>query len=394
MVVARDVTEQNELQATRMRADRMTALGTLAAGVAHEINNPLTYLLLDLERVLRRFRTLAASQDPGGDLTREDLEACLRSLTRAVEGADRVRQIVRSLVIFSQGNVEHRGLVDVRGIVESAVQMAWHEIRHRARLDKNLREVPPVEANEAQLGGVFLALLVNAAQAIPEGHADENAVGVATRADDLGNVIVEITDTGTGIAPEALPRIFDPFFTTKGALAGVGLGLSIAHGIVRDLGGTLRARSDRGKGSTFTLSLPAARPYRRVSSGAWRALTAERKRVLVIDDEPLVREAIAEALSGEIEVTHVGDARRGLELLLGAPTPFDLVLCDLMMPVMTGMDLYVEVVRTAPNLAGRIVFMTGGVFTGRAKSFLESVGNSCLEKPLQIGKLRSLLARS
>jgi CheY-like chemotaxis protein len=258
---------------------------------------------------------------------------------------------------------------------------------------KQLREVPPVEANEAQLGELFLTLLVNAAQAVPEGHADVNEVRVTTCVDEAGAVVVEVMDTGTGITPDALPRIFDPFFTTKGGVAGVGLGLSIAHGIARDLGGSLSVASEPGKGSTFRVSLPAARSYRK-SSGRWRTVPPARKRVLVIDDEPLVRAAIAEALAAENEVVHVGAAKEGLALMLAAREPFDVVLCDLMMPVMTGMDLYVEVVRAAPSQAGRIVFMTGGVFTARAKAFLESVSNACLEKPLQIGKLRSVLART
>src|SRR5262249_29796154 len=152
----------------------------------------------------------------------------VQSLSQAVEGANRVRQIVRDLMTFAQGNVEQRGLVDVRGVVESSIQMAWHEIRHRARLVKSLGEVPYVEANEARLGQVFLNLLVNAAQAIPEGHANENEVRVTTRTDEDGHAVVEIADTGGGIDPEALPRIFDPFFTTRGT--GTGLGLSISHG--------------------------------------------------------------------------------------------------------------------------------------------------------------------
>ncbi len=398
VIVARDVTERVEFQHQLLQRERMAALGTLSAGVAHEINNPLTYLLVNLEHVLRRLRAASASDDPIAELSTlgiggGGLAGLALSLQQAVEGANRVRQIVRDLLTFSQGNVEQRGMSDVRGIVESATQMAWHEIRHRARLVKSLAEVPPVDANEARLGQVFLNLLVNAAQAIPEGHADTHEIRVATRSDEHGNVVIEVSDTGMGILPENIPRIFDPFFTTKGE-TGTGLGLSISHGAVRSLGGDIKVTSVLGQGTTFQVILPPAKSWRGavpVSSHDVRALT--RQRVLVVDDERLVGEAIARALSEENDVEVVTEARQALARIAKGD-PFDIILCDLMMPVMTGMDLYAEIVRVAPKLVGRLVFMTGGAFTPRARAFLESVNNPCLEKPLDTSKLRSIIARA
>jgi PAS domain S-box-containing protein len=407
LVVARDVTERAEFQQHLLERDRMSALGTLSAGVAHEINNPLTYLLVNLEHVLRRLRAVSASDDPIAELTAPEpaapdprglprshgsLASLVQSLQHAVEGANRVRQIVRDLLTFSQGHVEHRGTVDVRGLLESAVQIAWHEIRHRARLVKALADVPPVDANEARLGQVFLNLLLNAAQAIPEGHADKNEIRVATRTDDRGNAVVEVSDTGMGIAPRDLPRIFDPFFTTKDS--GTGLGLAISHGTVKGLGGDIQVSSVLGEGSSFRVTLPPAKPWRAsIPTSAHDVRGLPRRRVLVIDDEPLVGEAVARALSDDGDVQVETEAQQALARI-GAGERFDLVLCDLMMPVMTGMDLYAEVVRTAPMLAGRFVFMTGGAFTPRARAFLASVVNPCLEKPLDMGKLRSLVARA
>jgi PAS domain S-box-containing protein len=394
VVVARDVTERAQFQHQLLQRDRMAALGTLSAGVAHEINNPLTYLLVNLEHVLRRLRAASASDDPVSELAAGEggLGALVRSLQHAVEGANRVRQIVRDLLTFSQGNVEHRGVADVRGIAESAMQMAWHEIRHRARLVKSLADVPPVEANEARLGQVFLNLLVNAAQAIPEGHANENEIRVSTRTDERGNAVFEVSDTGVGIQPEDMPRIFDPFFTTKGE--GTGLGLALSHGTIRGLGGRIEVESTPGRGTMFRVTVPAAKPWRSqapTSAHDVRALT--RRRVLVIDDERLVGEAIARSLAEENDVEVATDAQQGLARI-DTGARYDIILCDLMMPVMTGMDLYAEVVRRAPQLAGRIVFMTGGAFTPRARAFLESVVNPCLEKPLDMSKLRSLLAKA
>jgi PAS domain S-box-containing protein len=396
LVVARDVTERVEFQHQLWQRDRMAALGTLSAGVAHELNNPLTYLLINLDHVLRRLRAASASDDPIADLgvgsEQSTLPALVQSLKQAVDGANRVRQIVRDLLTFSQGNVDDRSMTDVRGIAESAMQMAWHEIRHRARLVKSLAEVPPVDANEARLAQVFLNLLINAAQAIPEGNADKNEIRVATRTDERGNAIFEVKDTGSGISAEDLPRIFDPFFTTKGE-RGTGLGLSSSLGTVKALGGEIRVKSVPGRGTTVRVLLPPGKLWRgsTAPSSAHEARAQRRPRVLVVDDERLVGEAIARALSEDNDVEVVTDAQQALSRI-EAGRPYDVLLCDLMMPVMTGMDLYAEVVRTQPKLAGRMVFMTGGTFTPRARAFVANVGNQCLEKPLDMGKLRSFLA--
>jgi CheY-like chemotaxis protein len=258
---------------------------------------------------------------------------------------------------------------------------------------KSFADIPLVDANEARLGQVFLNLLVNAAQAIPEGHADEHEVRVATRTDDKGHALVEVSDSGMGIAPENISRIFDPFFTTKGE-GGTGLGLSISQGAVTSLGGEISVSSSLGKGTTFLVTLPPATttpaPFSRPAGS--HEFRPPRRRVLVVDDERLVGEAIARVLAEENEVDVVTDARQALSRIASGER-YDVLLCDLMMPVMTGMDLYAEVVRTSPKLAGRVVFMTGGAFTPRAHAFLESVANPWLEKPLDTGRLRSVISR-
>jgi signal transduction histidine kinase/CheY-like chemotaxis protein len=375
--------------------DRMIALGTLAAGVAHEINNPLTYMLVNVEHVLRRLRAASASDDPASELTSDEsggLLALVQSLQQSVDGANRVRQIVRDLLTFARGNVEEVRQVDVRGIVQSAVQLAWHEIRHRARLVKSLADVPPVEANESRLGQVFFNLLINAAQAIPEGRADQHEIAVATRIDGAGCVIVEVRDTGEGIPAENLERIFDPFFTTKGD-DGTGLGLSTSLGTIQSLGGDIRVQSKPGHGSTFQVVLPPAKSWRNAGPVSMHDLrSAARIRVLVVDDDELVGEAIARALSEDNEVVVMTTAREALASI-EAGEQYDVILCDLMMPVVSGVDLYAHVVRCAPKVAGKIVFMTGGAFTPRARAFLKNVVNPCLEKPLDVAKLRGIVAR-
>jgi CheY-like chemotaxis protein/two-component sensor histidine kinase len=388
--------DEAESQNHLLQRDRMAALGTLSAGVAHEINNPLTYVLVNLEHVLRRLRAAGASHDPAAELasgTPEGLAGLVQALQHAAEGAHRIRHVVGDLLTFAQGDVERSGLLDVRGIVESASQLAWHEIRHRARLSKSFGEVPLIEANEARLGQVFLNLLINAAHAIPEGQADRHEIRIATRTDESGNAVVEVSDTGVGIAPEDLPRVFDPFFTTKGHES-TGLGLAMSHGTIRRLRGQITVESDVGRGTTFRVVLRSAQPPRSAAPSSRKDLRLRpRKRVLLIDDEKRLGEAIARALSDDHDVELESEARQALERLRSGET-FDVILCDLMMPVMSGMDLYAEVMQRDPKLASRFIFMTGGAFSARAQAFMQTASNPCLQKPVDMGHLRSLVARA
>jgi signal transduction histidine kinase len=398
--VAREVQDEDDVPADsenhRLQRDRMAALGTLSAGVAHEINNPLTYVLVNLEHVLRRLRAASASRDPGAELasgTSDGLPGLVHALQHAVEGGHRIRRVVSDLLTFAQGDIERSGLLDVRGIVESASQLAWHEIRHRARLSKTFAEVPLIEANEGRLGQVFLNLLINAAHAIPEGQADRHEVRIVTHTDEMGNAVVEVSDTGVGIAPQDLARVFDPFFTTKGH-EGSGLGLAMSHGTIRRLRGEITVASTVGQGTTFRVVLrPAQRRRSGPPSSRNEPRIQPRKRVLLIDDEKRLGEAIARALSDDHDVELESEARTALDRLRGGET-FDVILCDLMMPVMTGMDLYAEVMQGDPKLASRFVFMTGGAFSARAQAFLQTVGTPCLQKPVDMSHLRSLIARA
>ena len=239
--------EQRRLREQLMVAERMASVGTLAASIAHEINNPLSAVVANLELALRRLE--------GASLSVDDLRAELRD---AHEAAHLVRQIVRDVRVFSRGGDERPGPVDVRQVLDSTARMAWSEIRHRARLHKQYDDVPPVWATDARLGQVFLNLIINAAQAIDVGRADANRVRLATRTDAEGRAVVEVADTGTGIPGEQLQRIFTPFFSTKPPGTGTGLGLSISSRIVKELGGELRIDSRVGRGTTVTVILPPA----------------------------------------------------------------------------------------------------------------------------------------
>ena len=404
LFVARDVTEQKKMQARLLLADRMASVGTLAAGVAHEINNPLAYVVTNMELVASELSALAeespsyfAAIDPSA--ARDEVENKMvgrlselrQTLQEAQDGIERVRQITRDLKTFSRADEERRGPVDVSRVLDASINMAWNEIRHRARLVKNYGRVPHVEANEARIGQVFLNLLINAAQAIPEGAADSNEIRVSTQLDGPGRVRIDVRDSGAGISPEALRRIFDPFFTTKPVGVGTGLGLSICHGIVAQLGGEILVSSEMGKGSTFSVVLPAAKTVATaVKARVDTARPGRRGRVLVVDDEVMIGTAIRRTLSSEHDVTPLTSAREALDRIL-ADERYDVVLCDLMMPVMSGMELYDELVKAAPEQAKRVIFLTGGAFTPKGQAFLDQVPNPRLDKPFDNQALRAIV---
>ena len=243
---------ERQLEPARIaQAERLAALGTLAAGMAHEINNPLTYVLLNLDCAMRALEMVA------DDNNRERVAQVERLVQSAIEGAERIRSITSGIRAFSRAEDVRRVPLDVRSVLDSALRMVMHEIRHRARLTKVYRDVPLVLASEGRLGQVFLNLLTNAVQALPEEDAGAHEIRLLTCADRDGDAVIEISDTGSGIPPHLHARIFEPFFSTKPIGHGTGLGLSISHGIVRALGGEITVDSAVGRGSTFTVQRPA-----------------------------------------------------------------------------------------------------------------------------------------
>jgi len=383
-----DVTERKKLEAQLLVSDRMASMGTLVAGVAHEINNPLASILLNLDYMGRE---LAIFAERGGAEAQARCERVLEPLRAVGEAAERVRDIVKNLKIFSRGE-ERRRPVELSPILESTIRMADNEVRHRAHIVKAYGAMPIVEANEASLGQVFLNLIINAAHSIPEGDAEGNRIEIRTYTDDEGQAIVEVSDSGGGIAPEHLGRIFDPFFTTKPLGVGTGLGLSICQRLVSALGGTITVESQLGVGSTFRVALPGtARPAAEKRSPAAPLQAHERGRVLVVDDEPIVGTAVRRMLAPLHDVANVTSGAEVLALL-DAGREYDVILCDLMMPRMTGMQLYDEIRRRSPELAARVVFITGGAFTPRAKSFLETVPNLVLDKPFEFKLLAAAIS--
>jgi PAS domain S-box-containing protein len=380
---ARDVSARKEMENQLVRSDRLAALGTLLAGIAHEMNNPLAYVLLGVEQAFARIDELGSRPD---DVIR------LREVLEEVrQGATRVAAVVRQLRATSHPDAPKRDVVDVGQALRSALRVAGNEIRHRARLVTELEEIPAIDGSAQLLEQVFLNLLVNATQALPDGRA-ENEIRVTLRELPEKRIVIEIRDNGNGIPPLVLPRIFDPFFTTKAVGVGMGLGLSICHGIVTGQGGTIDVESQAGRGTRFRITLPVRRsdpedvPADRSDPAA--ATVGRRRRVLVIDDEPALGTMIQRMLMDDVDVDVVTDARQALARLC-ARQDYDTILCDIMMPEMTGMDLYGTVAEKYPGFERRFVFMTGGAFTTRATEFLAAVRNPRLDKPFDMATLRT-----
>jgi signal transduction histidine kinase len=381
--------ERAQMQEQLVISDRMASIGILAAGIAHEINNPLTAVIGNLDLAIRAFAELKTSDGPDGRRLGEisALRAVEDEVRHAHEGAQRIRNVVRDVKLFARSGSEEHAAVDVRRVVDSSLRMAGNEIRHRAQLRTDFAPVPLVEANESRLGQVVLNLIMNAAQSIPEGRATDNAISIATMVAEDGRVVVEVRDSGAGMSPEVKKSLFMPFFTTKPVGVGTGLGLSICLRIISSMGGSITVDSELGRGSTFRVYLVPARDVTKSADVAEVVVRSPSRRgaVLVIDDEPAVG-LLVEMVLSDHEVTTTTNALDALEWVTQGRR-FDVILCDLMMPSLTGMEFYAELTRIAPELGPRVVFLTGGAFTPRAEQFLAEVDNLRIDKPFDLDVL-------
>ena len=407
-----DITERNQLRVQIAQSDRLASMGMLAAGVAHEINNPLAYLLYNLGSVaeelpvlsdaVRRCRAVmierlgpeewerVAGSSPGR-LEPAQLDDVGQRLRDALEGAQRIREVARALSAFSRADEDRTGSVDLRQAIEVAINMAFHEIKYRASLVKDYGRISSVLANDGRLSQVFLNLLINASHAIEEGDVEGNQIRVRTWQEG-DEVCAEVRDTGKGISPAHLPHLFEPFFTTKPAGSGTGLGLAISRSIVEEIGGRIEVRSEPGQGTSFVVRLPVralpAPPPPPVAE-LEAPQPVRRGRILLVDDERAIRAAMARMLRAH----DVVQAASGLEAkaALEADPRFDLILCDVMMPGLSGVELHEWLARERPELARCFVFMTGGAFTSRAKGYLAGAQNRQLAKPFDGAVLMDLV---
>jgi PAS domain S-box-containing protein len=387
VVCVRDLTARKQMEADLAMADRLAAIGSLAAGVAHEVNNPLTYVLINLAMVIEQLEH-ASPRRPFDE--RKGLEALLD----ARAGAERVRDIVRGLLAFSRTDEGKPGPVDLARVIERTTKLVASDLRHRARLHVEVGLVPRVRGSETKLGQVLLNLLVNAAQAIPEGAIDRHRVDVRVHPAEGGMVALEVHDTGSGIPAELRARIFEPFVTTKAPGAGTGLGLSICHGIVTQLGGRIEVESEPGHGTTFRVLLPAAAGATSRPPAAPRAAArqARHARVLLVDDEERLRERLTSLLADDYDVVSAASGHEALAVVERDPA-FDVVVCDLLMAEFTGMDVHQALWERSPALAHRMLFTTGGYASAHAEAFVAAHAARVVAKPFEMPQLRAAIER-
>ncbi len=385
VAVVRDVDARRTRERQLSLTERLASLATLAAGVSHEINNPLSYVLANLDVLRDELSELLPTLDPR---LAEDMRRLLHEMT---EGARRVADVVRELRTFARADHELVGPVDVQRLLASALTIASSEVRRRARLVRDLQPAPRVRGNHARLGQVFVNLLVNAIQAIPEGDPDHHLVRVATSTDAAGRAVVEVSDTGRGI-PEAMrERIFDPFYTARdnggsGGGTGTGLGLAVCHSIVHQLGGEITFESAIGGGTTFRVTLPSDLKAPPVVAGPTAA--SRRRRVLIVDDETGVGRALQRVLrhyEGVIATT----GEEALAQLHGGE--FDVVFCDVNLPDIDGLTVFERARALRPPLAHRFVFITGGVLDGGLAAAIERSGAPVVEKPFDLRRVRDIV---
>ncbi len=377
LAYCRDVTDRARLRAQLAHADRLASLGTMAAGVAHEINNPLAFMGLATD-------ALGSRVGPK--------EAALVGELRA--GVDRIAAIVRDLRFFGRDDEEPAGPVDLAAAIDAAERLVQHEVRPRGVLLKEYRELPAVVGVARRLEQVFVNLFLNAAHAI--GDRVDGRIVVTARVGDEG-VVVSVADNGGGIPKEILDSIFEPFFTTRSGAGGTGLGLSICRDIVVRAGGRLQAESIVGEGTTMEVTLARATGEPAAADGPAAPPPSDRRatlrrRILVVDDETSIVRLLARALASTASVVGETVPGRALELILGNPG-FDAIVCDVMMPGMTGIDLHERVARDRPDLAGRFVFISGGAHTPRAREQLQLMPNPRLDKPFRITELVDAVER-
>lgn len=383
------------LQATQAQllvAEKFAAIGQLATGVAHELNNPATWVLLGLDAARRDLQRVQKKHAADASALVTTLAEIDRTLADVRAGMERMRTVVDDLRTLSPTAVTERTEVDLDEVVRVTCRLARPTYASVARLVLDLGGVPPILVDRARLGQLVANLLTNAAYAVADGSADHQ-IAVTTRAEG-DHVLLTVEDSGLGIPDELRDQVFDPYFTTKPAEVGMGLGLAIVRRIVEDHGGRATVERSRLGGARVEVRLPAqsARHVETEPAAHHASTAARRARILIIDDEPLLLRALTRALADEHDVVTAHGGNEGLELL-ARDRGFDLVVCDLQMPTVDGIAVHDALASTAPELLAKLVMMSGGAVTARALTFIESTSVRVIRKPVDIDDLLALVAR-
>lgn len=400
-----DTTEEMKLQHSRFQNDKLNSLGLLAAGIAHEINNPVGFVSANLqlsvkhvERLVAAYNMLkrAAGQNGEEICMAQKVEETLRELgqivSECIEGINMISMISRSMNFFSRISNDNVCMTNVNDVLDSALILVRNELKYRATVEKQYSLLPLIPANSGKLCQVFLNILINAAHAMDDENPQKNFVRIATSS-ERGGIAVAIENSGRPIPDEIKEKIFDPFFTTKPAGKGTGLGLTIAKEIAAEHGGGISVESGAGRNTKFTvrLALDTGMKARAPEpDDGERPTSTARYRILIVDDDGNFLNAIFRSFTEHEVLT----ARSGYAALreIQKDARFDAILCDLMMKGMSGWQLYEEISKRRPGLEKKMIFVTGGPFTPKASDFVGKVKNVILEKPVDMSKVRKAIA--
>jgi len=360
----------------RELTQRLASLATLAAGLAHEINNPLFNVVTAVDLSSELLGELDSTEEAGNEIR--------GLLDSARQNAYRIRDVVQNLQALSRQTECAPGESDLAAVLDTALGRASNLLRHKGRVVRDYGGPLPVTGTASQLGQVILNLLTNAAQALEAAPGDDPTIVISART--TGRFVeTRISDTGPGIPLADQPRIFDPFFTTRDVGVGSGIGLALAHRIVSALGGEIEAHCPDEGGTTMVVRLPAP-PEQEDTDGA----SEHRPRVLIIDDDEEVLDLLARTLR-DCTVITASSGREAMDLI-GHSQDFDVIVLDVMMPVMSGLDVHRNIREQHPALARRIVFITGGVFSQETEADLDALENPVVYKPISPQELRALVA--
>jgi uncharacterized protein (TIGR02266 family) len=413
LIVGRDVTAQRGLERQRRyleerlrQADKLATLGRIAASVAHDINNPLAWISSNLQLLGSYAEPISAlvqralgSDEPPPELGHlREIDRELVSLLRETsEGGRRLQQIALDLRGLARLEEDEPERLDLNEVIEATLRMLDRQLRGRATVVRELdTELPETCSHFGKLAQIFLNLLTNAERAFDRADARQNVITVRSRYDaESRMIVVAVEDTGAGIPPELSQRIFEPLFSTRQAIGGTGLGLSIARDAARDLGATLSFDSELGRGSSFTLRLPLRRADPKADEATPQVqpgqVTQGRPRLLIVDDEVLMLRSLKRYLKGAFDVVTVDSVQAASVQLAKEPLP-EVMLCDVMMPDDGGRAIYRLVTERSPELAERIIFMTGGAFEPEANTFLDELSNRVVSKPIDLPRLVGFLS--
>jgi two-component system, cell cycle sensor histidine kinase and response regulator CckA len=387
----RDVTEHKREEQRLLQADRLSALGMLASGMAHAINDPLTYVLLNLDHLSRCLPDLAGNSNSLSDI--------MARLTEAREGADRMATIVKRMRSFARTDETSNRVLDLRAVVESVLELVGHEVHHRGKLTTRFENVPPVLANESKVEQICLGLLLFAAQMLPDDAAEQHEVRLSLEADERQFAVLEIVCEGCHVTEADVQNLFDPFAASDDGRV-LGFGLSVCSGLVEQLGGQIEAELLPGTGLLLRTAIPCVSLERLTETkvpsnppSSMPPLPGGKARVLVVDDDPGVGRALRLMLEQEHDVKSLVNPREALQELL-SDSGYDLIFCDLMMPDLSGMDIYQVLRFNRPGYEAKIVFMTGGAFTPSMRRFLDQIPNQRIEKPFNLDSLQRLVQKS